>query len=396
MNERIRDIVDGLFSGTVENEETLALHEEVMNNCQEHFADLVARGETEDEAVRVIEESLRGMREVIAEYPRKESGEPETGEAAADPADEPASDAAPDGETDAAAGEAPEKGHWVFDDIRSLQVSLRDQDISVIPSADGRLHLRCGDPERISWEVSGDGLRVTGNDRFRRMTEMVREEEKPADFSLDGILNYVGKVVNIFRTQMSYASPLEVAVPGGVLRELDLNTASGDISCQGPTVETLRTHTASGDIEIIPSNDATMNQIVAGTASGDVRLRASAAEAELSTMSGDVFAAGAYDTVRMKSVSGDAEFRGSVITLKLQSVSGDAEAVIDNESLKRVDAKTTSGDLRILLPADLEAVHAECSSRSGECENRISDAGSDAPIQVRAATVSGDVLIQRQ
>ena len=49
MNETVKKIVDLLFAKTVDNEETRALHDEVMNNCQEHYADLVARGLSEDD-----------------------------------------------------------------------------------------------------------------------------------------------------------------------------------------------------------------------------------------------------------------------------------------------------------------------------------------------------------
>ena len=73
MNDTVKRIVDILFQDTVENEETRALHEEVMNNCQEHYQDLVSRGMSEDEAVGEVVESLKGMKEVIAQYPRKET-----------------------------------------------------------------------------------------------------------------------------------------------------------------------------------------------------------------------------------------------------------------------------------------------------------------------------------
>ena len=54
MNETVKRIVDILFQDTVENDETRALHEELMNNCQEHYQDLVNRGLSEDEAVREV------------------------------------------------------------------------------------------------------------------------------------------------------------------------------------------------------------------------------------------------------------------------------------------------------------------------------------------------------
>ena len=67
MNQTVKRIVDILFQDTVENDETRALHEELMNNCQEHYQDLVDRGLSEDEAVAEVVESLKGMKDVIAQ-----------------------------------------------------------------------------------------------------------------------------------------------------------------------------------------------------------------------------------------------------------------------------------------------------------------------------------------
>ncbi|MER2148086.1 MAG: hypothetical protein ABS987_02925, partial [Ruminococcus sp.] len=43
---------------------------------------------------------------------------------------------------------------------------------------------------------------------------------------------------------------------------------------------------------------------------------------------------------------------------------------IENTSLKHVEAKSTSGDVEISLPAGLPGVHAECSTVSGDCLSR--------------------------
>ena len=67
MNQTVKRIVDILFQDVVENEETNALHEELMNNCQEHYQDLVNRGLSEDEAVGEVVESLKGRIENITE-----------------------------------------------------------------------------------------------------------------------------------------------------------------------------------------------------------------------------------------------------------------------------------------------------------------------------------------
>ena len=74
MNQTVKRIVDLLFEDTVENEETRALHEELMNNCQEHYEDLTSRGLTEDEATEEVVDSLKGMKELGEEYDTLVSG----------------------------------------------------------------------------------------------------------------------------------------------------------------------------------------------------------------------------------------------------------------------------------------------------------------------------------
>ncbi len=73
MNARISGMIDLLFKDTVMNNETRTLYEELLNNCQEHYDDLISRGLSETEALDAVVESLQGMKEVIDEYPKKAS-----------------------------------------------------------------------------------------------------------------------------------------------------------------------------------------------------------------------------------------------------------------------------------------------------------------------------------
>jgi DUF4097 and DUF4098 domain-containing protein YvlB len=80
--------------------------------------------------------------------------------------------------------------------------------------------------------------------------------------------------------------------------------------------------------------------------------------------------------------------------LTVSSISGDADVTVENTTVKEITAKSTSGDVEISLPAGLRGIHAECSTVSGDCLSRVSDAGRDAPVQIRAKSVSGDVTVQ--
>ena len=71
MNDVIVSMVDKLFANVWENEEITALREEITANCLERYADHLAKGKTEEEAMEAVRESLAGMEEVVASFPQK-------------------------------------------------------------------------------------------------------------------------------------------------------------------------------------------------------------------------------------------------------------------------------------------------------------------------------------
>ena len=374
MNETVKRIVDILFQDTVENDETTALHEELMNNCQEHFRDLVSRGLSEDEAVAEVVESLKGMKDVIAQYPKKS----------------PAAKIVVE--------EEDKGGAWMFTGADALKAETMEQDIYVSPSADGDIHIYCDDPEGLTCSQTGGTVEIHG---ARKKAKEEDPFEKPAEgeeISLSGILNMVGnmvgKAIRNLGAVFGSGEPIRIEVPDGGMKELELNTRSGDIRCSCAMALKTTIRSTSGEIQVDPVQEKTADSLTVSTVSGDADVHGSAMEAEISSMSGDVTADGVFEVLRLKSTSGEVEFTGSVTALTASSISGDVEISAENRTLKRVEAKSTSGDVDITLPSGLPGVHAECSTVSGECLSRISDAGSAAPVQVRAKSTSGDVTVQ--
>ena len=369
MNQTVKRIVDILFQDVAENEETTALHEELMNNCQEHYRDLVDRGLSEDEAVGEVVESLKGMKDVIAQYPKK--------------AAEPAGPA-----------EAEDEGKtWVFTGVDSLKVETGDQDIFVGPSADGEVHVYCDDPEGLKAENTGSELRITGAKKTEKAASAFTMNEGE-EISLSGLLNMVGKAIRNVTSSFIAGAAIRVEVPDGQMKEIELNSRSGDIECTCALARKMTARSTSGDVTLEPVTEKTAETLKVSTVSGDADVQGSALDAEISSMSGEVKADGVFETLRMKSTSGDVEFTGSVLDLTASSISGDADLTVENTTVKHVEAKSTSGDVEISLPAGITGVHAECSTVSGDCLSRVSDAGAGAPVQVRAKSVSGDVTVQ--
>ncbi|MCR5567342.1 MAG: DUF4097 domain-containing protein [Clostridiales bacterium] len=368
MNQTVKRIVDILFQDVAESEETNALHEELMNNCQEHYQDMIDRGLSEDEAVGEVVESLKGMKDVIAQYPKK-AGAP------------------------AGTKEEDEMKAWVFAGMDKLKVETEDQDIFVGPSVDGDIHVYCDDPEGLKTETSGSELRITGVKKTQKAASAF-EMPEGEEISLSGLLNMVGKAIRNVTTSFVAGAAIRVEVPDGQMKAIELNSRSGDIECTCAMARKMTVRTTSGDVSLEPVTEKTAETLLASTVSGDAEIHGSALDAEISSMSGDVTADGVFENLRMKSTSGDVHFTGSVIDLTMSTISGDAGAEIENNSLKHAEGKSTSGDVNINLPDNLNSVHAEISSVSGDCLSRVSDAGSAAAVQIRAKSISGDVTVE--
>ena len=369
MNQTVKRIVDILFQDVVENEETSALHEELMNNCQEHYQDLISRGLSEDEAVGEVVESLKGMKDVIAQYPKK-AGAP-AGAAAAD-----------EGRT------------WVFSGLDSLKVDTSDQDIFVGPSADGDIHVYCDDPEGLKTDVSGSRLHIEGVKKIAKAASSAFEMKEGEEISLTGLLNMVGKAIRNVTSSFTSGPAIRVEVPDGQMKEIELESRSGDIECSCAMARKMTVRTTSGDVSLEPVTEKTAESLRVSSMSGEADVHGSALDAEISSMSGDVNVDGVFEILKIQNTSGDAGFTGTVLELTGHTVSGDLNVTVENTSLKKIHAESISGDVDVNLPAGLTGVHAECSTVSGDCLSRVSDAGSAAAVQIRAKSVSGDVTVQ--
>lgn len=367
MNPTVKRIVDILFQNTAENEETLALHEELMNNCQEHFQDLTARGLSEDEAIGEVVESLKGMKEVIAQYPKKE-------EAAR----------AEDGNT---------AGEWSFSGAERLKAETTDQDLYVSPSADGNIHVYCDDPKAVTCTKDGNIVTVQG-EKKREKVASAFELPEGEEVSFSGLLNMVGKAIRSVTSNLVAGPAIRIEVPDGRMEEIELSSRSGEVECSCALARKTKLQSTSGDVSLEPLTEKTAETLLVSTVSGDANVQGSALDGEVSSMSGEVRVDGVFENLRMKSTSGDVDFSGSVSDLTASSISGDVDVTVENTSLKHAEAKSTSGDVNIYLPAGLNSVHAECSTVSGSCLSRVSDAGSGAQVQIRAKSVSGDVTVQ--
>ena len=370
MNQTVKRIVDILFQDTVDNDETRALHEELMNNCQEHYQDLIARGLSEDEAVAEVVESLKGMKDVIAQYPKKASA------GTSCPAD------------------CEEEGKsWSFTDADTVIAETTDQDLYVSTSGDGAVHVRCEDPEGVTVERNGSKIIIKGAKKTEKAAAAF-DFPQGEEISLSSILNMVGKAIRNVTSTFQGGEPIYIEVPEGQLKEIELNSRSGDIEYNSALARKMTARSTSGSVTLQPDTERTAEKLIVSTVSGEAEVHGSAMDGEVSSMSGDVTVDGVFEKLEMKSTSGEVEFSGSVLELGASSISGDVTVTAENTTVKSITAKSTSGDVEIDLPDGLHSVHAECSTVSGDCLSRVSDAGYNAAVQIRAKSISGDVTVE--
>ena len=387
MNYTVAGLVDMLFKDIVQTEETHAMHEELMNNCQEQYQDLISRGLTEAEAIDAVVESLKGMKNIIDEYPKKSQAE------TAPEAESPEAQEAPE------APEAMEEEKqedtlpsWHFEDVYTLQVNVTDQDLNLSVSPDDVVHVICADGESIHCNLKGGTLRIQSVERSKRVSKSI-DFSTSEPVTMNSVLSMVGKVLKSISDNFIAGAPIEIQVPQTQLEEIELNTKSGNIHWECVFPDKVTARSISGDITLTPTLDVTTDRLLVSSVSGDVDVYGSAVEGEVISMSGDLSANGAYEQLKLRSTSGDVSFRGGVIRLTCSSVSGDVVTRIGNTSAERIDARSTSGDVEILLPVDVTDVHADLSTVSGsrQCSIPTSD---ESSLFILAKSVSGDVRVR--
>lgn len=226
--------------------------------------------------------------------------------------------------------------------------------------------------------IDGDEsyVSVTGNEKLVEQTE-IRLDGNRLSVKLKGKKPF-GITISIgdFNLVQHGSNGLNVVaqVPHG--SGASLMTASADMKLKG-SYRQLEVKSASGDVSVVGEieGDATVKSV-----SGDVRVGPVGGDLRVQTVSGDVLASSVGGSVESKTVSGDARFdavREGTITA--QSVSGDIEIGVAAGTSLDVDAGSVSGDLSSEVPLG----------------SQLGDAGDGPVLVVRGKTVSGDFRVFR-
>lgn len=113
------------------------------------------------------------------------------------------------------------------------------------------------------------------------------------------------------------------------------------------------------------------------TASGDIQMSSLTGDLSVQTASGDVTISDVSGRINASTASGDMHVRNAVGTVSAKSASGNVDVEMARlEGTGNMDFASASGDVRVLMPSDLDG-NVEMSSASGSLRT-------DFPLQVEA------------
>jgi len=415
MNATIVKIINLLFEDIEENEETRAIHEEILTNCQDRYEDLLRSGLSEDDAIHAVIESLKGMEEMLKDYPRKKA------EAEPTATQKPVEEAA-----EVPAAEEQESPHWTLDpslspihEIRCLRMGSTN--VRVETSDDGLIHVICeGNTATLVTGIDAGVLSVvlTPSDKASAATKHTEFSFNLGDakvkgkfsFDLDDLGMFFKKLANRLATMTADCS-ICIRIPQALIPTLSLDTSSGDISLSAITLENLTVSSASGDIELdavaargdirlntasgdILSEDLRCGELKINTASGDVTAREASVtgSVRLNSASGDIEWMGECRELDVSTASGDLRLSGTFVRASFRTVSGDANIAVHSSALEALQGKTSSGDQRVLLPSGTDLC-VSCRTSSGDIRQHCPSRPEGA-VKVDLQSNSGDITVR--
>ncbi len=387
MNEKVTKIVDLLFQDIMPSEEVQVLREEVLNNCQERFADLMNSGLSEEESLAAVAESLKGMDDVLGEYPKTQEPRQERTEAEKEVPAEKQDEKAP-----AFSRFAPEQ-------IRALDFQLTNCDLEVSESEEAEATLEVEGSIRM--KLTEDGKLCLWQDRVSdHLLRGINLEESLSSFEqLGHTLGQLGQNISQFLSmgfggQEPGKCRVILRMPGAVHPEVRIRTTSGEISWRDLVPgKSMILRTTSGEIKVQADRNYLLPRVEISTTSGDADLSFNAEDLKVSSVSGDLFWRGEARRLAMNSTSGDTDAAGVLQEAKLNTTSGDLSLELTAETPAEIQVNSVSGDIDLRLPHSVREVCAQLKSVSGEIHLRGVEQAEEAAIRLLANTVSGDVKI---
>lgn len=451
MNPTIEKIIDLMFRGIPENEETSAIREELLTNSQARYEDLIASGLSPDDALGQVLDNLRSMESVLDEYrsgKATRSGNTSADDSFAfarfermaeeidrkmerfgDKVEDTAENAfssmrsaldsamqsvrtAMDGLGDSFRSERvdnmaytnnlwQENTRWGEDNesvltaafqpgqVNRVSFHLVGEDVEVEPSTDGLVHVEINKADEPMLQLTlANGCLSLKRVRHRQNVEAQDLENEELE-GLGGIFAGIGRALRgVFRIERTSGDPVRLLLPEGISL-VTLQTTSGDIDLTGLTMGGLTAATTSGDIDV--ENTTVTGAAHLTSTSGDVDVSGTFGETlSLNATSGDIDFNGNALHISANNVSGDTDLQGRIGQVKANSVSGDID-IRSEMAMDGVQANTTSGDIEVVIPDDM----LPCVTTNTTCGSVDVDCPTDpaSSVLVRLNSVSGDLTV---
>ena len=440
-NETVERIVNLLFQDVEMTDEVQALYDETMSNCQERYQDMTSRGLSDDDAIAAVVESLKGMEDVISQYPKKAAA-PEKDEASQ----------TDDGWNDTAkeADEDDERTDFAFHpaDIKRIEMTMVCDDVHLEESPDNDVHVLfedvegakasicriedgvlrvCRDPNapkrnRSSFTVSGNfangklyvkkpngeyfffGDKKSDKQVEAEAEQHAKEFEKHAKEFSDNMSkmgfqqestgdgknsNSIESMIDSFASTASRFGQELGKLFSSIKPNITVSRSIGDVTLCIPRIfdKPISVLTTSGDIE---ARDIHVTDLNLTSTSGEisVELFAPLNRGAFTTTSGDIDIEADSNDVQISTVSGDVEIHGEYDHLKFAITSGDEEL---EAKVRQCDFSSVSGDLDLRFTGALTLING--STTSGDIDVELPDDTGMNNIDVHSR--SGDISMRR-
>ncbi len=247
-------------------------------------------------------------------------------------------------------------------------------------------------------------VRVTGWDQDQvSVTGTLGKGTERLEFT-SGDRRTVVRVVLPHNAHHVDGSDLEVKVPRG--SSLEVNTVSADISVEKVGGE-VDLEAVSGEVRV----GGEPKRFAARSVSGDVEITAASAPGRAKSVSGTVRLTGVSGDVEASSVSGNLVVKGDAVSrVDLETTSGDIRLDAGLAKDARVEAKTVSGMVELVLPAatsadfDVTTFSGDITNDFGPAAKRSSEYGPGKELsfstgaggRILAKSFSGNVHLRKK
>lgn len=243
----------------------------------------------------------------------------------------------------------------------------------------------------LEMSINGGDIRITVWDKNELAVSVSDYDEE--DYS-DLRMSQQGNTVRITgRDAWSYGGRFDIMIPSAF--NLDLETASGDISVKGKLAGDITGQTSAGNIML----DDVEGTVDVRTSGGDIKTGKITGKASLSTSGGDIDVASSMGELELRSSGGDLKVGNIGRSLRAQTAGGD---IIIGDVGGGAVVSTAGGNIRVgkvLGEASLSTAGGDVELKGGSGTVRASTSGGNIVLtnlsgSVEAGTAGGDIYAE--